>query len=86
MMAMYVDLYDSRNYYIGEDGEYQKWNIDPKTIEETADVVEVVRCKDCKYFYDNSCDSLELYYCTIDPYYQPETGKYDFCSYGEREK
>ena len=46
-MAMYIDLYDSRNYYIGEDGEYQKWNIDPKVIEEAADVVEVVRCKDC---------------------------------------
>ena len=46
-MAMYIDLYDSRNYYIGEDGEYQKWNINPKVIEEAADVVEVVRCKDC---------------------------------------
>lgn len=46
-MAIYIELYDSRNYYIGEDGEYQKWNIDPRVIEEATDVVEVVRCKDC---------------------------------------
>lgn len=52
-MAMYVDLYDSRNYYIGEDGEYQKWNIDPKVIEEAADVEEVIRCRDCKHRFES---------------------------------
>lgn len=60
-MAMYVDLYDSRNCYIGEDGEYQKWNIDPKAIEEAADVVEIVRCKNCVFWeeYDGFGKCIE---------------------------
>ena len=42
----------------------------------TADVVEVVRCKDCKYFMfsDFCCGHLEI----VNPY--------DFCSRGERRK
>ena len=44
----------------------------------TADVVEVVRCKDCKYFFSNgknggSCDLLLL---------QMENN--DYCSYGAK--
>ena len=40
----------------------------------TADVVEVVRCKDCKYHHDNlMCDE----YSTI-------MKDSDFCSYGQR--
>jgi hypothetical protein len=45
----------------------------------TADVVEVVRCKDCKYYIAN--------YCTRDikgrtnMFYMTEN---DYCSYGER--
>jgi hypothetical protein len=74
-MARYVDLYDDRNYYIGEDGEYQKWNIDPKVIEEAADVVEVVRCKDCKYY------AGEGMYCANDIIVQFD---HFYCYYGER--
>lgn len=46
----------------------------------TADVVEVVRCKDCKHFGKDmgygkhDCKKYEMPYCL-------ET---DFCSYGER--
>lgn len=45
-----------------------------------ADVVEVVRCKDCKYFGrdlgygKHDCKKYEMPYCLED----------DFCSYGER--
>ena len=53
----------------------------------TADVVEVVRCCECKY--------SEQYKCTVDPCYNHMSCKrrehytegvdaYDFCSYGER--
>lgn len=52
-----------------------------KAIEEapTADVVEVVRCKDCKYFYiDNECKcSFGHGLCRL------KNGN-QFCSYGER--
>lgn len=48
----------------------------------TADVVEVVRCKDCKHFGKDmgygkhDCKKYEMPYCLEN----------DFCSYGERKK
>ena len=52
----------------------------------TVDVVEVVRCKDCKW-YDADCEICVLhsedgdtYDCGCDVNMKPE----DFCSYGER--
>lgn len=43
----------------------------------TADVVEVVRCKDCKYFVSEVCRcDLALNFSRGD----------DFCSYGERKE
>ena len=54
----------------------------------TVDAVEVVRCKDCKWFnkagYDNSCeDDLNLHrgYCLE---WRRGTQARRFCSYGER--
>lgn len=41
-----------------------------------VDAVEVVRCKDCKYWKTHGCH--------IDFQYFSETEKEDFCSYGER--
>ena len=51
-----------------------------KAIDEqpTADVVEVVRCKDCKYY--NAIDTDRLSECEKGF----ETYGNDFCSYGER--
>lgn len=42
----------------------------------TADVVEVVRCKDCKYYHKDIC------YCDI---LLCNMKKYDYCSYGDTE-
>ena len=49
-----------------------------------ADVVEVVRCKDCKHRRDDE-DFVRGHYCVK----RPSNGGYfceddDFCSYGER--
>lgn len=47
-----------------------------------ADVVEVVRCKDCKYGdYDSKPDGAMVCLRTNDGFWRQET---DFCSYGER--
>lgn len=52
----------------------------------TVDAVEVVRCKDCKWFADNN--NGEWYGCWL--YYtilsneMDKPGRDDFCSYGER--
>ena len=41
-----IDLDD--HIYCGMDGEYERWNIDP--LVQSIDAVEVVRCKDCRYY------------------------------------
>ena len=40
----------------------------------TADAVEVVRCKDCKWHMDNFCDNMNVIGLSDD----------DYCSLGER--
>ena len=45
----------------------------------SADVVEVVRCKDCEYWDDH--ERCDFWSSIMSPYY-PE--KNDYCSYGER--
>lgn len=48
----------------------------------TADVVEVVRCKDCKY---NSFEEANgTVHCCIDEYVRDRRKPEDFCSRGER--
>ena len=47
-MSRYIDIDDGRNCYIGNDGEYERYNIDPDVLD---DAVEVIRCKDCKHFH-----------------------------------
>lgn len=47
----------------------------------TADVVEVVRCKDCEYWQDNN-DGYPHKECRWGKDETPDA--YDFCSYGER--
>ena len=46
----------------------------------TADVVEVVRCKDCQYVHINS--SSGKYHCKRRGYFSEEVKPTDFCSYG----
>lgn len=52
---------------------------------ESGELVEVVRCKDCKYG-DNHCDKQGLCtYCQISIHSYPVRKKQDdFCSHGER--
>ena len=48
----------------------------------TADVVEVVRCKDCEYCILNT--SSGIYHCKRRGYFSEETEETDFCSYGKK--
>lgn len=60
----------------------------------TADVVEVVRCRDCKYRYDDLCPMYYVDEISWDDDGWTETDHVvhdltkddDFCSYGERRK
>jgi hypothetical protein len=46
----------------------------------TADVVEVVRCKDCIHYQKGSCNHFGYYL------YASDVEENDFCSYGERKQ
>ena len=62
------------------------WKISPIVLDSVpppADVVEVVRCKDCKY-WDNTTKWAVCTKWSADPYEQASTEKNDFCSFGER--
>lgn len=54
----------------------------------TADVVEVVRCKDCKHWcIQEGNDINQSYFCSRDKMWCMPTRKADdFCSYGERKE
>lgn len=49
----------------------------------SADVVEVVRCKDCKYYEwtSNRVPEEQTWWCYK---HNTEMGNNDYCSYGER--
>ena len=55
----------------------------------TADVAEVVRCKDCKYFEvyypikEKDKEPIKAHYCKL---YNSDRKQIDFCSYGERKE
>ena len=53
---------------------------------ERGELVEVVRCKDCKLYTDNiNDDNLRNGYCTRLRHYNFDTRRTDdYCSYGER--
>lgn len=54
-----------------------------------ADVVEVVRCKDCKYSVKYNCKNDACYSFTIcrrRDGYSEGVEEDDFCSYGERKE
>lgn len=62
-----------------------------ETISEmpAADVVEVVRCKDCRYSVKYNCKNDACYNFTIcrrRDYYSEGVEEDDFCSYGERKE
>ena len=40
MMSRWIDIDDDRNCYIGNDGEYERWNIDPDVLNEAQPTIE----------------------------------------------
>ena len=72
-MSRYIDF-----YLIGElvDSHGNVHYEDLKNLP-TADVVEVIRCEDCRYF----APTVEWYECEFHDHY---TMTDNYCSYGER--
>lgn len=64
------------------DGAYVSRKILEQNKLPKRDMVQVVRCKDCKYGdYDSKPDGAMVCLRTNDGFWRKET---DFCSYGER--
>ena len=61
---------DTINYYL-----------DVVDSQPSADVVEVVRCKDCKHNPNLNTQTKGMFWCRK---FRNEVNPYDFCSYGER--
>ena len=85
-------LQDIEHYHLS-DGKFQHW----VEIQPAADVVEVVRCRECKYWGDESgklqrSDGVLFARCKVHNYLLDgrHTGwcptENDFCSYGERKE
>ena len=53
-----------------------------KSMNTKVDMVEVVRCKDCKHNYKSECPC----FCTGDPYYSWVPDDNWFCADGERQE
>lgn len=64
---------------------YQQWAIDVIDRLPTVDAVEIVRCKDCKHYLNDTpyCQSYRKGYCEWDNMIKP---KHHFCSRGERKE
>lgn len=92
-MARYIDADKLKNRIkascvfpnIGQDGYFlQNCTIDLIDKQPTADVVEVVRCKDCKQKGGfQACHGKTIYFCKLHKFC---VGKNDFCSCGERKE
>lgn len=80
-MSDYIKREDAKQLFLNHLGNHFpqsfKEQIVEKAFEEVPpiiDVIEVVRCKDCKWWDGNDCKARDIDVVDVD----------DFCSYGER--
>ena len=87
-MSRYIDADELTEFY----EPYKNMNVPVNALLEqikdtpTADVVEVVRCKDCKYYkeYVSHRGSAMMCFCPCSIGGQGKKKPDDYCSYGER--
>ena len=79
------DLHTQLMYRMGSDDMKRRLDDWAKTLP-SADVVPVIRCKDCKhcYFADNRVPDEQGWVCEINS--SEPVNLNGFCSYGERRK
>lgn len=74
----YIKREDAINVFCWNEDLYARCGIATQNIKDipSADVIEVVRCKDCKYHDEFSSKCNKLHLTPMRPN--------DYCSYGER--
>lgn len=84
-MAEYIEREAAIRKINGEfpDAHYPSWYAALLEEVPAADVVEVVRCKDCKYrgWVQEPCHGKTVHYCKLT---ENRVEDNNFCSYGER--
>lgn len=84
---MWVDT-ASKDFNIGYSSYFlayvRKWLEVVFEVTEDADVVAVVRCKDCKHYQENELGVMLCYNDFWNDAYAVHTNADDFCRYGER--
>ena len=85
-----ADLIDRQAAIDAVRSYYDEFDEREESIEErieqlpSADAVEVVRCKDCRWYKTNYMwNSTEIKICAKEAY-EPRRNADDFCSHGER--
>lgn len=85
MPKEYIDREAALRAILGQppDAHYPGWYADSIKEIPAADVVLVVRCKDCKHYTDfdaHNCKRFDFHFCNK---FGNVTREMDFCSYGE---
>lgn len=78
-MKKYIDADALKSHYswLGDETTLTKHDVDDIVdVQPAADVAEVVRCKDCRYF-----DVTQTYLCDM---HHRAANEDDYCSYGIR--
>ena len=75
-LSYHAYFYQNDREFGGEEMLYKDSALNEISELPSADVVEVVRCKDCRHWQDGGFSS----YCICDGF----THSDDYCSYGER--
>ena len=78
-LSYHADFYQNDREFGGEEMLYKDSALNEISELPSADVVEVVRCKDCKY-WDNEDDAERCTHKYGDMWAKPD----GYCSYGER--
>ena len=84
-MSRYIDADAMKEWldeYLSVFKKYDKSEV--KGFVEHQPSIDIVRCKECKY-YDKFPTWSACTYWSGDPYEQASVNADDFCSYGERE-
>ncbi len=65
-------------------GKAAQWSDDVDAIKELPSAQpEIIRCRDCKYYADNSVPQEQMYVCDLDGYrWSPDS----YCSFAERKE
>lgn len=80
-MSRWIDIDDDRNCYIGSDGEYERWNIDPDVLDGAKTTIE--ERKNGEWIYGEDEYGIDGYHCDKCGFFVPWDYAHKFINYIE---